>query len=58
MGGLGGRLVGGVLADHREDGIGVQVVQSRYGLEGGSPSGPLLSSHVREYERHRPVAYH
>lgn len=39
MGGLGGRLVGGVLADHRENGIGVRVVQSRYGLEGGSPSG-------------------
>jgi hypothetical protein len=39
MGGLGGRLVDGVLADHRENGIGVQVVQSRYGLEGGSPRG-------------------
>jgi len=39
MGDLGGRLVGGVLADHRENGIGVRVVQSRYGLEGGSPSG-------------------
>ena len=38
-GGLGGLLVGGVLADHRENGIGVRVVQSRYGLEGGSPSG-------------------
>ena len=26
-----------MLADHRENGIGVQVVQSRYSLEGGSP---------------------
>jgi hypothetical protein len=34
-GGFGGLLVGGVLADHRENGIGVRVVRSRYGLEGG-----------------------
>src|SRR5580698_3841974 len=33
-GGLGGRLVAGVLADHRENGLGVRVVQSRHGLEG------------------------
>jgi hypothetical protein len=38
-GGFGGLLVGGVLADHRENGISVRVVRSRYGLEGGSPSG-------------------
>jgi hypothetical protein len=33
-GGLGGRLVTGVPADHRENGLGVRVVQSRHGLEG------------------------
>src|SRR5579862_4326903 len=32
-GGLGGRLVAGVLADHRENGLGVRVVQSRYSLK-------------------------
>ena len=33
-GGLGGRLVAGVPADHRENGLGVRVVQPRHGLEG------------------------
>src|SRR6266404_364992 len=33
-GGLGGPLVAGVPADHRENGLGVRVVQSRYSLEG------------------------
>jgi len=32
-GGLGGRLVAGVLADHRQNGLGIRVVQSRYSLE-------------------------
>ncbi len=33
-GGLGGRLVAGVPADHRENGLSVRVVQPRHGLEG------------------------
>ena len=51
-GGLGGRLVAGVLADHRENRLGVRVVQSRYGLEDLlrllEPADPL---EFREVER-------
>ena len=49
-GGLGGRLVAGVLADHRQNGLGVGVVQSRYSLEDlfrfildGVPGMPILA---------------
>ena len=51
-GGLGGRLVAGVPADHRENGLGVRVVQSRYSLEDLirllEPADPL---EIREVER-------
>src|SRR5580704_3232714 len=51
-GGLGGRLVAGVLADHRQNGLGVRVVQSRYRLEDLfrliEPADPL---EFREVER-------
>ncbi len=51
-GGLSGRLVAGVLADHRENGLGVRVIQSRYSLEDLfrllEPADPL---EFREVER-------
>src|SRR5580693_7737345 len=56
-GGLGGRLVAGVLADHRENGLGVRVIQSRHGLEGLiqllEPIDP--SPEFREVEGERPL---
>jgi len=49
---LGGRLVAGVLADHRQNGLGVRVVQPRYRLEDLirllEPADPL---EIREVER-------
>lgn len=36
-GGLSGRLFAGVLADHRENRLGIRMVQSRYSLEDFSP---------------------